>query len=332
MTTKPIDAVIMWVDGDDPALALKRTAYLEDAGSPGSAPTRFASMNEVVYCALSILKYAPFFENIYIVTDNQTPPVFEAVARHFPAQAHKIKVVDHTEIFRGFEDFLPLFNSTSIIMGLQNIPDLNEHFVFFNDDFILVRPLSPEDFFVGNKPVLRGGWMGRSLDYLEGFRQWLDNARKTPQNRRRFSSKRWMLKAARLAGMQRRTFIATHAPYPMRVSTLHAYEQAHPDIWRENMRHRFRAADQFVVEALANHLELAQNNAAVKDRHALVYIRANRIKPAKLARKLARASTDETIKFLCVQNLDEAAPPAQSCLINWLDTHIMPLPPAAKDP
>lgn len=57
----PIDAVIMWVDGNDPQLAAKRNSYLKgDSTNIGSGAhsTRFASLNEIKYCILSIFRFA----------------------------------------------------------------------------------------------------------------------------------------------------------------------------------------------------------------------------------------------------------------------------------
>ena len=57
----PIDIVIAWVDGADPLLQEKRARFLkpnESFSHPGAAQTRFHSLNEVVYCVLSILKFS----------------------------------------------------------------------------------------------------------------------------------------------------------------------------------------------------------------------------------------------------------------------------------
>ncbi len=146
MQQQPIDAVITWVDGADPAHRAKMAEYLPKSGATrGADPTRFASVDEIIYCVLSIMKYAPYFNKIYIVTDAQTPPVFEAVMREFPDQLKKIIIIDHTRIFYSFEKYLPIFNSISIETALHRIPGLNEHFVYFNDDVFLIRPTLFED-------------------------------------------------------------------------------------------------------------------------------------------------------------------------------------------
>lgn len=318
MTPEPIDAVITWVDGDDPVLRAKREKYQGRAPATGTASTRFASEDEIVYCVLSILKYAPFFRSIHIVTDSQTPPIFDVIKKHFPDQLTKIRIVDHTDIFRGYEACLPTFNSISIGMQLYNIPDLAERYVYFNDDIILMRPVLPETFFEGSRPVLRGNWMGVSLNIVEGIKSFIETIARIPPDKRRLSSKRWMRKSARLAGVHKRTFIATHAPFALRKSTIDNFQHSHPDIWQENLCHRFRTAQQFVYGALSHHLEIAQGNAVITGRKALVYIRVERHDHEKIKRKLEKAEKDPQIIFLCVQNLDQASQKSKDMIQTFL--------------
>lgn len=49
------------------------------------------------------------------------------------------------------KEALPTFNSGSIEMYLQNIPDLAEHFIYANDDMFAMNPLKPTDFFDNGK-------------------------------------------------------------------------------------------------------------------------------------------------------------------------------------
>ncbi|MDA9187728.1 Stealth CR1 domain-containing protein, partial [Flavobacteriaceae bacterium] len=75
--TAPIDIVVAWVDGSDPILFKKRMGYLkgEEKKHPGAAATRFHSLEEVHFCVLSILKFAPFVRKLFIITDQQDPNV-----------------------------------------------------------------------------------------------------------------------------------------------------------------------------------------------------------------------------------------------------------------
>ena len=160
--TKPIDVVIAWVDGSDPDLNKKRMEYLDPRQKktvPGADSTRFNSLNEISYCVLSIFKFAPFVRNIFIVTDNQNPNVHDLVQKYYPTRVSDIRIVDHTEIFKGYENHLPTFNSICISNMLWAIEGLSNQFVYFNDDIFLVRPLNPSVWFQNNRPVLRGKWV-----------------------------------------------------------------------------------------------------------------------------------------------------------------------------
>ena len=154
----PIDVVIAWVDGSDPVLTEKRNRYLGltgDNAHPGAHPTRFASINEIRYCVLSVFRFAPFVRNIFIVTDGQEPDLYGDIKTWFPEREGSLRIVDHSEIFEGFEGSLPTFNSISIGNMIWRIKGLSDNFVYFNDDTFLIRSIKPEDFCIDNIPVLR---------------------------------------------------------------------------------------------------------------------------------------------------------------------------------
>jgi len=148
-----VDAVILWVDGDDPALARKRSLYAGDfeAGRDDlAAPTRFADVGEIHWCVRSINRFAPWIRKIWIVTDGQDPHVESTIP---------VEVVDHSVIYSGHEDLLPVFNSISIESMIWRIPGLSEKFLYFNDDLVLAAPVSQEDFFTPDgRVVFYGKW------------------------------------------------------------------------------------------------------------------------------------------------------------------------------
>ena len=91
---EPVDAVITWVDGLDPEYAQKLNFHLShqniEKDDAGVHPTRFNQCGEISFCVNSIFKYAPWIRNIYIVTDNQVPPLNHT----FPLLKDKIKIID----------------------------------------------------------------------------------------------------------------------------------------------------------------------------------------------------------------------------------------------
>ena len=84
----------------------------------------------------------PWVRNIFIVTADQKPKWLDENAHS------KIKLINHSQIIDA--KYLPTFNSHVIEANLYKIPDLSEHFIYFNDDIFVARPLMPNHFFENN--------------------------------------------------------------------------------------------------------------------------------------------------------------------------------------
>ena len=159
-----VDAVVLWVDGDDPRHRERLEACLSSIGGArpeSAAPTRFRSVGEIDYCLRSLLRFAPWLRRIHVLTDRQEPRIFLRRDRWSAALREKLVLVDHAAAFAGFEECLPTFDSHSIATAIHRIPGLSEHHVYVNDDMVLLRPLAPEDWFRDGLPVLRGGSVRR---------------------------------------------------------------------------------------------------------------------------------------------------------------------------
>ncbi|NUG80351.1 Stealth CR1 domain-containing protein, partial [Acinetobacter bereziniae] len=154
-----LDIVIAWVDGNDVELKRKRHLYLTgNDASDAVSETRFASNDEIYYNIASILKYVPFCRHILIVTDGQQPEFLNEFFAQGLCDTNKIRVVDHREIFAGFEQFLPTFNTRSIESMLWNIQGLSDYFIYLNDDFFFNASAQVEDFLEQDKIVTYGHW------------------------------------------------------------------------------------------------------------------------------------------------------------------------------
>jgi len=312
MHSEDIDFVITWVDGSDPVLAAKRAKYLP-AGAWGGNATRFASLDEIRYCLLSILRNAPFARRIFVVTDAQTPPALAEIIAAKEPGFEKITLLDHRDIFRGYEDLLPVFCSTSIDLMLHRIPDLAEQFVVMNDDFILTAPCTPQDFFIGGKVVLHGRWFGKELEILNAIDRTLNFWK--PVHKRAVRSKEKARKSARLAGMKWKTFMPIHTPYCLRQSTCARAMAQFGATYLNSVRIRFRRADKLFAWALSDHMEILSGNAEIRGEEEAVFIYAARSSAEKLRTKLAQAKTR---KFLCLQSLDQAPAEMQDEIAAWL--------------
>ena len=121
-----IDAVITWVDGNDPVHQAKRAQFLthkrENTMKDVAGETRFNQVGEIYCCIASILRFAPWINKIYIVTDNQDPHVEDYINKYFPENKIPVEIVDHKVVFEGYEKYLPTFNSLAITSVLWRIP------------------------------------------------------------------------------------------------------------------------------------------------------------------------------------------------------------------
>jgi len=325
-TNIKIDAVITWVDGDDPQHQAKREKHTDKAKPvpAGAKPTRFSSLDEIVFCILSIAKYAPFFNKIYIVTDNQTPQIFDALSKHFPDQVGKIEIVDHTVIFQGYENNLPTFNSLSIESLLHKIPNLSENYIYFNDDFFLVRPCDESDWFDGGTVILDGKMLSKIYGILDSIISAIKDLLKIPLSARRISSKTGQRITAQLAGYTGSFFNNSHAPLAVRKSTLATFFSQNPNILKNNISYRFRSSEQIIPITLSNHLDLANSTAKFGKKGRLVYAQGGRGAEKKALQKIGNIEDNPTVKFFCIQSLDEASPEVQKIYLDWLAARMMP--------
>ncbi|MFU2097982.1 stealth family protein [Mannheimia haemolytica] len=141
----PIDVVFTWVNNKDPVWQKKLENYLSrDSASYSPLAidnARFENRDELFFSVHSVLKYIPWINHIYLVTDNQIPDWL------YPNE--KITIIDHKDIIDG--KYLPTFNSHVIEAHLHKIPGLSENFIYFNDDVFVARKLEREHFFHHNQ-------------------------------------------------------------------------------------------------------------------------------------------------------------------------------------
>ncbi len=148
LITEPIDVVYTWVDAADPdwqrAFATVRPGIRQTRAA--AVPARFRQYDELRYSLRSVAEFAPWARRIWIVTNGQLPPWFDGAGRGRVTADGRVSIVSHADLWHG-EEGLPTFNSQAIEACLHRIDGLAEKFIYFNDDFFLGRPVSPEMFF-----------------------------------------------------------------------------------------------------------------------------------------------------------------------------------------
>lgn len=323
----PIDVVIAWVDGNDPKLAAKRQLHIKGpikSTQSGAHPTRFASINEVRYCVLSILRFAPFVRNIFIVTDGQDPNLYDDIRTYFPDRLNSVRIVDHTEIFEGFEKYLPTFNSISIGNMIWRIKGLSDRFVYFNDDLFLVRSMRPEDWFIGHQPVLRGSWAVAPYYRMlwDGLRIGVNRyLLGNPQYEPRASFHLGQWNSASALGFWLRYLSNGHTPHTVNRKVLETFFLSHLPLFERNISYRFRHPAQFTIIALSNHLQLLSGNNHIA-KPSLAYLHPYKRPSNYIDRKIQKCENDSKIKYLCVQSLEMCPKGDQDKIFGWLNARL----------
>lgn len=128
-----MDAVIPYVNGCEKVWREEFNKY----SFLGEFPyCFFYDWGTLKYVLRGIYTYMPFINNVFLLVSN-----IEQVPQY--VNQEQVKVILHKDFIP--EKFLPTFNSSTIEMFLQEIPGLDNEFVYFNDDTIPIAPIALSD-------------------------------------------------------------------------------------------------------------------------------------------------------------------------------------------
>ncbi len=139
------DFVVTWVDMNDPKWKEEFSKYsgMQENEENGVTDARFRDYGFLRYWFRGVEKFAPWVRKIHFVTSGQVPEWLDT-------SNPKIHLVKHSDYIPT--RFLPTYNSVVIERYIHKIPGLADHFVYFNDDFYIIRPITPERFFRNGLP------------------------------------------------------------------------------------------------------------------------------------------------------------------------------------
>ncbi len=301
----PIDAVITWVDGDDPIHRAKREAYITDKKENQhidvAGETRYRQVGEIAYCVASINRFAPWIRKIFIVTDNQSPDIKDFMDRNFPDKQIPIEIVDHKVIFKGYEQYLPTFNSRAIESFIYRIPKLSEHYVYFNDDLFLLRPMRPSDFFQNESPIANGYW------HLTWTARLLRLLRRKKNGHKTVSFRDSMMNAAKVLNSSRFIRIV-HTPHAFRRSVFEQIYLEYPRLFESNIIHRFRNENQYNVTALFYCYSIPKKLSVLSDKkNHYLYLSPGHSTLDEVKNVLIDFENNEDAMFCCFNSMDMAS-------------------------
>lgn len=142
--SEKIDFVIPWVDGGDPAWLKEKDFYSgKKATEEDARDIRFRDWETLKYWFRGVEKFAPWVNKIHFVTWGHLPEWLNI-------EHSQLHIVNHRDYIP--EKYLPTFSSHVIELNMHRIPNLSEHFVYFNDDIFILKPLKESDFFQNGIP------------------------------------------------------------------------------------------------------------------------------------------------------------------------------------
>lgn len=137
-----VDFVIPWVDGADVTWYEKKLKYSGKLSGDENI-NRYRDWGTLKYWFRGVEKYAPWVNKVYLITDNQTPEWIDL-------QCSKLQLINHSDFIPSKN--LPTFSSHPIELNMHRISALSEHFVYFNDDCFLTKPVEKSLFFKNDVP------------------------------------------------------------------------------------------------------------------------------------------------------------------------------------
>jgi hypothetical protein len=319
-----IDAVITWVNGDDPNHQQKLQAALGNKirkSIPGAEKTRFATADELKYSVISILKFAPFIRKIFIVTDDQNPGLTDFLEKHFPERASDVLIVDHKEIFQGFEQYLPTFNSRSIEALLWRINGLSENYLYLNDDTFIIRNLNPSELTLNGIPVLRGKWLFKPILRM-ALNQILTFTHKYILKSNHYEPKpsyhlgQWT--AASLLKYKFRYFFSSHIPRVFNKTKAESFFKENPQILEHQISYKFRHFAQFNCASLFYHLEIKSGNKNFA-KPSFAFLHPHGRHKGYIDKKLKMCEKNSDLIFMNIQSLELCDKDDQEKIFNWLN-------------
>ena len=271
----PIDAVYTWVDASDPAW---RTLAADHMDIDAVDADRYGQSDELRYSLRSLETFAPWIDRIHVLSNCAPPDWFEA--------SDRIRWVDHREVMD--EDQRPQFNSGAIDTYLHRIPDLQEHFLYLNDDFMLWDSAKPGTFFTADGRSIARLAPNSSVLYLE---QIVAEGEPKPSQRSRVNAAR--LLEERIGVYPTR--LHGHAPYALRRSLLAAMEEEFAAEMATTRASRLRGPDDVSFVALLYHYLMDARGHGVLREDTGAFVTYKNYRRKRLRKSL------ESVPFVCVQ-------------------------------
>ncbi len=305
-TVKPIDFVIIWVDGNDSEWRAEKDKYDDAPKTHANSEVRFRDWDNLRYWFRGVEKFAPWVNKVHFVTWGHLPPWLNT-------QNPKLNIVNHRDYIP--EQYLPTFSSHTIELNLHRIKGLAENFVYFNDDMFITAPTKPTDFFKHDKPCdtfaldclyfnedSAGFFNGANVTIInkhfvkkavlkKDFRKWFDTKNGFKNIMRTFLLTPWWYFQG---------FYYQHTPSSFKKSTFNTLWEQEADVLNTTCSHKFRRTGD-VNQWLMKYWQLASGEFTVRrDSFAYCY----HVKDENYT-QLLRDITSQKHCMLCINDTSE---------------------------
>lgn len=309
-----IDALITWVDGNENKHRQKRKNYKPNepgVEEGGIKPTRFNTKFELYYCLMLIRKNAQWIDRIFLITDEQIP----GFIKNKEIIDNRLVIIDHKQIFTGYDKYLPTFNSQTIETVLHRIPGISNNIVYLNDDFFIINPIRESDYFNGGKLLVRGrtkhiGFLGLAQRGINKLIRLL-SLKKEKIGYVGFRAEKNLITG--------RLFQLAHAPYPIFAGTMREVVDRY-QLLPGNIKYRFRNINQLrPITFVINYC--LKNGLAKKGPEDWGYISAV-LTEEEILKRLEHYAKSKKYKSLCIQDLDTYSPQLQESIKQFLEDRL----------
>ena len=245
-----IDFVILWVDGNDPDWLAEKGKYDAKESVDSNGSFHFRDYGLMKYWFRAIESFAPWVRTIHFVTWGHTPDFLKL-------DHPKLHIVRHEDFLPA--DSLPTFNSCSIEMSIHKIEGLADHFIYFNDDMFLLRPLTEDSFFHEELPVCVGrevfqppmgklmAWYGVYCNALGLINQHFEKKAAIKKNRKKYIHTsyglKWNIKTLMMELLYPERFVGFELPHGPAAYCKRSFEalwEAEPELLRQTTASKFR--------------------------------------------------------------------------------------------
>jgi GR25 family glycosyltransferase involved in LPS biosynthesis len=264
-----IDIVYTWVDSNDKEWYNQKEYWYEKIKNGDNNKIRFPmtknSSTEINISITSVLKYANWINNIFIVTMRPQIP-------NIPKD-NRIKIIHHDEIWENKEE-LPVFNSHAIEANIHKIKNLSENFIYMCDDVFFCNNVYPNNFFSENNIIISGNIMPPNLKHNDPY----------------------ICSHVNLYNITKKHYFnPSHFSIPLKKTLMNEAEKFYDKIWRETSKSKFRSTQD--IPPIASTITYANINNKI-EKSTLKYLFFKEIKEVKFT----GIKSIKNVNCICINN------------------------------